>query len=115
MTAQETQAAENLAHEVAHEAHEFSNILELLSEHFHHSAFFKFLHQWENLFFSGVILTIICTFLLLAARRYTLVPGGFRNFAEALVEGIENLLSGSWAKADANMFLFSARFSFIFS
>ncbi len=91
---------ESAAHAAAaHEAHELPNFLTLLAEHFQDSSFFQFLHRWENLFFSGAILILISSLLIIAARRYTLIPGGFRNFAEALVEGIENFVVGILGEA----------------
>lgn len=86
------------AHDTAHAAvahhapHELPNFITLLSENFKDSAVLQFLHQWENLFFSGAILSLICFIFIKAARNYTVVPAGFRNFVEALVEGIENFV-----------------------
>ncbi len=96
---QETLIAEKLVHEAAqaetvHEAHELPNFLELLSEHFHHSSFFQFLHRWENLFFTLIAITLVSSVLLLAAKRKMLIPEGIRNLGEALVEGVENFVVG---------------------
>lgn len=87
------------AHETAHAAvhhapHELPNFLTLLSEKFEHSSILQFLHEWENLFFSGAVLSLICFIFLKAARSYTVIPQGLRNFVEALVEGIENFVTG---------------------
>ncbi len=79
-------------HEAVHEAHEFPNFIHLLSDRFHDSAILHFMHQWENLFFSGTILVLISSILLIAAARDTLIPDVFRNAVEALVEGIENFI-----------------------
>jgi len=88
-----------MVHDASHAAehhapHELPNFLAILSERFQDSAILQFLHRWENLFFSGTVLALIFFVFFKAAKSYTVVPSGLRNFVEALVEGIENFVVG---------------------
>ncbi|HRK61359.1 MAG TPA: FoF1 ATP synthase subunit a [Candidatus Omnitrophota bacterium] len=100
MTDTHTAATAEATHHVAHAAehhhapHELPNFLTLLSGKYEDNAVLQFLHQWENLFFSGAILAFICFIFIKAAHGYSLIPQGSRNFMEALVEGIENFVVG---------------------
>lgn len=90
-----TGAVEHAAHEAAHhEPHELPNFIMLLSERFHDSAVLKFLHDWENVFFSGIAIILVSFVLLFTAKKKKLIPSGIQNFGEALVEGVENFVVG---------------------
>lgn len=91
---------QHVAHEAAHhEPHELPNFIALLSERFHDSTLLKFLHSWENVFFSSIAIILLSSTLLFAARKKSLIPSGLRNFAETLVEGVENFVVGMMGEA----------------
>jgi len=93
-------AAQHSAHAGAHhEPHELPNFIMLLAERFHESSILKFLHDWQNIFFSCVAILIISSVLLLTAGKKKLIPSGIQNFGEALVEGVENFVVGLMGEA----------------
>lgn len=86
--------AEHAEHTAHHAPHELPNFITILNEQFHDSPVIGFFHQWQNLFFSGAALFIICFLFLRAAKQNTLIPSGLRNVVESLVEGVENFVVG---------------------
>ncbi len=93
-------AAHHAAHAGAHhEPHELPNFIMLLSERFHNNSVLKFLHDWENVFFSGIAIILVSFVLLFTAKKKKLIPEGLQNFGEALVEGVENFVVGMMGEA----------------
>ena len=85
-----------MAVEAAAEAHggipELPNVITMLSERWHDAPFVAALHHWENLVFAalvGVVLSLICWRY---ARRPAVVPRGWQNVLELLVEGIDRFV-----------------------
>ncbi|MDP3919294.1 MAG: F0F1 ATP synthase subunit A [Candidatus Omnitrophota bacterium] len=98
-TTHATGAIHEAVHEVVqhaaehHEAHELPNWITLLNDHFD-TGWTHFLHQWENVIFSGAIACLISLVAIRAAKKDTLIPMGIRNFVEVLFEAIEAFVTG---------------------
>lgn len=92
----------DLAHSAAHasavhahhEPHELPNFLKVLTGHFPDSEILKFLGQWENAFFTALILSLLCFTAIRASRTGSLVPKSLQNFWEVLVEAIYTFVCG---------------------
>lgn len=54
----------------------------------------RLLHQYEDLVFAALIAGIICLFAWLASRRFEQIPRGLQNFAEIIVEGLNDFAEG---------------------
>ena len=88
-------AVHEIAHEVAHEAHnELPNLITVLKELFPDAGWSHFLHQWENVFFSSLVASLIVFTAIRAAQKKSIVPEGMQNFCEAIVEGVEGFVAG---------------------
>jgi len=75
-------------------APELPNFITLLYDKYGKVAFVKFLHHWENIIFSLLIVLIISVVAYLASRRSTLIPGRLQNLVEMAVEGLDNFICG---------------------
>ncbi len=73
---------------------ELPNFITLLAEAFHNNAFLQFLHLWQNVVYSLIAVLLLAIFAYLATRKLSRVPGKIQNFAEILVEGIDNFICG---------------------
>lgn len=73
---------------------ELPNFITLLYDKYGKVAFVKFLHHWENIIFSLLIVLIISVVAYLASRRSTLIPGRLQNLVEMAVEGLDNFICG---------------------
>ncbi len=83
------------AGKAAHEgAPELPNFITLLYDKYGKVAFVKFLHHWENIIFSLLIVIVISIVAYLASRRSTLIPGKLQNLVEMAVEGLDNFICG---------------------
>ena len=85
------EAADKAAHQGAPE---LPNFVTLLYDKYGKVAFVKFLHHWENIIFSLLIVLIISLVAYLASRKSTLIPGKLQNFVEMAVEGLDNFICG---------------------
>lgn len=82
-------------HASAHtEAHELPNLITFLDRHFPDSVFVQFLQHWENILFSLAVAALISFVAIRAAHRQSLIPRGLQNFVEAIVEFVENFVTG---------------------
>ena len=72
---------------------ELANWVTLLSEKWHDVPWVKFLHHWENVFFSWVIAFSLIAIAFLGTRGKKEIPGPFQNFLESIVEGLENFVT----------------------
>ena len=73
---------------------EAANILSLIREAIGEGPVSDFLHHYENVIFSFLIVCILIGLTLFATRRRDLVPGKAQNFAEWVVEGLRDFISG---------------------
>jgi len=84
-----------LAEKTKHDgAPELPNFITLLYDKYGKVAFVKFLHHWENIIFSLLIVLIISLIAYLASRKGTVIPGRLQNFVEMAVEGLDNFICG---------------------
>jgi F-type H+-transporting ATPase subunit a len=84
-----------VAHQAKHQgAPELPNFITLLYDKYGKVAFVEFLHHWENIIFSLLIVLIISIVAYLASRRSTLIPGRLQNFVEMAVEALDNFICG---------------------
>lgn len=80
--------------DAAQAAEELPNLITLLDKLFPHSPIVHFLHSWENLVFSFLILGLITYTALRAAQKKRFLPKGVQNVWELIVEGIESFVTG---------------------
>ncbi|PIQ85510.1 MAG: ATP synthase F0 subunit A [Candidatus Omnitrophica bacterium CG11_big_fil_rev_8_21_14_0_20_45_26] len=97
-------AAETV-HETAHLASEhaaqtehavkhLANFLTPIIEKLHGTPLGDFLHRWETVIFSWLAAIVISIIFTLGSRKQTLIPEGFQNFIETIVEAMENMVTG---------------------
>jgi F-type H+-transporting ATPase subunit a len=86
---------ENAGKEVAHEgATELPNFITILYTKYGKTAFVHFLHVWENVVFSLMIILILGLLSYFSSRKRTLHPGKLQNFMEMAVESLDNFICG---------------------
>jgi len=73
---------------------ELPNFITLLYQKYGEKAFVQFLHTWENLIFSLLVVAFLGTIAYLASRKSTLIPGSLQNFVELCVEKLDNFVCG---------------------
>lgn len=71
---------------------EVPNFITLLYHRFTDSAWIRFLHDWENLFFSIFIALLISFIFYLGTRKREMIPSGLQNFLEWAVESLRYLI-----------------------
>ncbi len=93
--------ASETAHEAAHQAaaphseqavKHLANFLTLVIDKIHGTPLGDFLHQWERVIFSWIAAVFMIVIFLLGSRKKQLIPGGFQNFIEMIVEAFESLM-----------------------
>jgi F-type H+-transporting ATPase subunit a len=88
-------AGEHAGKEAAQEgAPELPNFITLLYAKYGKTAFVHFLHVWENVVFSLVIILILGLLAYFSSRRRTLHPGKLQNFMEMVVESLDDFFCG---------------------
>ncbi len=73
---------------------EMPNIFTILAEKFPQNHFFQFVHLWENISFSLVIVLFLGILAFFAARKKSLIPGRLQAAAELIVSGLDNFVCG---------------------
>ena len=73
---------------------ELPNFITLLSESFHNNGFLQFLNHWQNVVYSLIAVFLLLIFTYFAIRKLSLVPNKIQNFAEMLVEIVDNFVCG---------------------
>lgn len=86
-------AAEAAGHDAEASMH-VPNIVNLLYHYFPHSPVIRFLHHWENIFFSALVAALLAWAGWVAARRGELIPRGIQNVFELAVESLDNFVCG---------------------
>lgn len=71
---------------------EFPNIIGLLASWQKGTPVGDFLHSWETIFYSVLIIGLILGLFSKATKKSTLVPGRLQNFAESLVVFINDFV-----------------------
>lgn len=76
-----------------HQAHELPNFLTVLYSYFGiDTTWGDFMHKWENVIFSLLAATFMVAVVRLASRNPKMIPSGFQNVVEMVVEGLENFI-----------------------
>jgi F-type H+-transporting ATPase subunit a len=96
--AAEAHAAEAADHAQASGAPELPNLITVLYGYFSNVPLVEWLHHWENVVFSWVVIALMCVVAQRATRRATLVPGGLQNLVEMIVESLDSFVSGVLGK-----------------
>lgn len=73
---------------------ELPNLFTLLAEKFPENHFFKFVHLWENVSFSLLIVLILGVLAFFACRKRSLIPGRLQAAAELIVGGLDDFVCG---------------------
>jgi len=73
---------------------ELANFLTLVEEAAHENAVVEFLHHFEPLFFSILVLTLFAVFVLVATRRWEVVPGRLQAAVELPFVALHDLVTG---------------------
>ena len=68
-------------------APELANFITVLHHYFIGTSFADFIHKWENVIFSLIIVVVLSTIVRLAQRNPKLVPGKLQCVIEMVVEG----------------------------
>ena len=89
-----TAVAEETAHQTTEAVHELPNFITVLHHFLIGTSFGEFLHKWENVLFSLMMVGLLVILFRFASRKPTMVPGRLQNFAEMVVEALENFIVG---------------------
>ena len=73
---------------------ESPNIFAILSAKFPENQFFKFVHLWENVSYSLVIVLVLGILAFFACRKKSLIPGRLQAAAELVVSGLDDFVCG---------------------
>lgn len=73
---------------------EFPHIVGLISELNHDNALGHFLHQWETLIYSVLVIVLLSVAAYHATRKREIVPGRLQSGVEFLVEFIDDFVCG---------------------
>lgn len=82
----------NLEAALASPVPEVPNLFTLLYKFFNDAPLAAFLHRWENILFSIIISTAISIAFYIGARKKELIPSGFQNFIEWIVEILRDFI-----------------------
>jgi F-type H+-transporting ATPase subunit a len=77
-----------------HAQHELPNFLTILYTKLVGTTFGEFMHKWEGVIFSLLTAGLIILIARLAARNPKMIPSGFQNVVEMVVEGLETFIVG---------------------
>ena len=83
----------------------FTNIIELLARANPHAAWAHFLENYEVLVFSLFIALVLAAVAFAASRNPQLVPNGFQNGVEMVVEGLSSFIIGILGPRDGPRFV----------
>jgi F-type H+-transporting ATPase subunit a len=75
-------------------APELPNFITLLYAKYGKIAFVHFLHIWENVVFSLIIILILGLLFYFSSRKKALHPGKLQNLMEMAVESLDNFICG---------------------
>jgi len=73
---------------------ELPNLFTILAEKFPENHFLEFVHLWENVSFSLLIVLIIGVLAFFACRKRSLIPGRLQAAAELIVGGLDDFVCG---------------------
>ena len=75
-------------------AHELPHLITILSQWLIGTSVGDFLHKWENVIFSLIIIGTLVLIARRASRKSQLVPRGLQNVTEMVVEELEKFIVG---------------------
>ncbi|NIM19715.1 MAG: F0F1 ATP synthase subunit A [Candidatus Latescibacteria bacterium] len=87
-------AAENAFRWASEGAPELPNFITVLHHFFIGTSFGDFIHKWENVIFSLIIVVFLVLIAKLASRKPSLIPGKLQNLVEMIVEALHNFVVG---------------------
>ena len=73
---------------------EMPNIFAILADKFPGNHFLKFIHLWENISYSLVIVLVLGILAFFACRKKSLIPGRLQAAAELIVAGLDDFVCG---------------------
>ncbi len=73
---------------------EVPNVTTFLRNYFSHEEWGNFFLFWEDIFFSLFIAIVLTIVFYLGDKKKEMIPTGFQNFLELIVESIRKLISG---------------------
>ena len=71
---------------------ELPNAITLLHQQFRGAPWAHWLHRWENLVFAWVVGLVLCAIAWRYSRRPSVIPRGWQNALEMVVEGLDQLV-----------------------
>ncbi|MDD5269902.1 MAG: F0F1 ATP synthase subunit A [Candidatus Omnitrophica bacterium] len=74
--------------------HELPNFVGLLAEKLEGTPFAHFLHLYENIIYSLIIVAIVSLLAFFASRRSSMIPGRLQLFMEIVVGGLDDFVCG---------------------
>ena len=74
--------------------HELPNFITVIYHYTFGTSIGEFLHKWENLIFSLLVVGILVFVARLASKKPQLIPSGLQNFVELVVEELEKFIVG---------------------
>jgi F-type H+-transporting ATPase subunit a len=87
---------------------EIPNFITLLHDLFPDSNWVNFLHHRESIIYSVLIASFICLIFHFGTRHKELIPRGFQNFLELLVESMQKIIYGILGEDGPKYFPFLA-------
>jgi len=75
-----------------------ANVVTFLEKGFGEYPAVQFIHHYEDLFFSALILIVLLWFVKWATRKKEMIPGGLQNLMEMVVENIDAFFGGILGK-----------------
>ena len=88
------------AHAVGHgDLPEVANFLTILNERWHDHPLVAWLHHWETLVFALCVAAVLIALAWRHARRPSLIPSGWQNAIEMVVEGFDQLAKAIMGRA----------------
>ena len=85
---------------------ELANFISLAARRMGDTAFSGFLHHWENVIFSLIIVAGLSLAAWLAQRKRELIPRRrLQNIVELLVEGMDNFIAGVMGHKEGRRYL----------
>lgn len=75
-------------------SHELPNVVTLLAKKLEGTAFAHYLHIWENVIFSLIIVCVVSLVAYLSSRKRALIPNRLQAFVELIVGGLDDFICG---------------------
>lgn len=73
---------------------ELLNFVSLLNHYLGHSHLAHFLHRYENIIFTFIVIMVLGSVCYFASRKTQLVPGRLQSAVESIVEALNDLVCG---------------------